>query len=69
METFDIYKTNYINARLRYMNAKDMCHLLKEKVEKEHKSGDQKLLDRYEQEKWEAETKAIRNMRLKVPLF
>ena len=59
METFDIYKTNYINARLRYMNAKDMCHLLKEKVEKEHKSGDQKLLDRYEQEKWEAETNVL----------
>lgn len=59
METFDIYKTNYINARLRHMNAKDMCQLLKEKVEKEHKSGDQKLLDRYEQEKWDAETNVL----------
>lgn len=59
MNTFDIYKSNYINARLRHMNAKDMCQLLKEKVEKEHKSGDRKLLDRYEQEKWDAETNVL----------
>lgn len=59
METFDVYKTNYIKARLRHMNAKDMCQLLKEKVEKEHKSGDRKLLNRYEQEKWEAETNVL----------
>lgn len=59
MDTFDIYKSNYINARLRYTNAKDMCQLLKEEIESNHKHRDRRLLDRYDQEKWEAETNVL----------
>lgn len=59
MNTFDIYKSNYIKARLRYMNAKDMCQALKEEIESNHKHRDRRLLDRYEQEKWEAETNVL----------
>lgn len=59
METFDIYKTNYINARLRYMNAKDMRQALKEEIESNHKHRDRRLLDRYDQEKWDAETNVL----------
>ena len=59
MNTFDIYKSNYINARLRYTNAKDMCQLLKEEIESNHKHRDRRLLDRYDQEKWEAETNVL----------
>ena len=59
METFDIYKTNYINARLRYMNAKDMNQALKEEIESNPKHRDRRLLDRYDQEKWEAETNVL----------
>lgn len=59
MDTFDIYKSYYINARLRYTNAKDMCQLLKEEIESNHKHRDRRLLDRYDQEKWEAETNVL----------
>ena len=59
MNTFDIYKSNYIKARLRYMNAKDMCQALKEEIESNPKHRDRRLLDRYDQEKWEAETNVL----------
>lgn len=59
MNTFDIYKSNYINARLRYTNAKDMCQALKEEIESNPKHRDRRLLDRYDQEKWEAETNVL----------
>lgn len=59
MDTFDIYKSNYINARLRYTNAKDMCQALKEEIESNPKHRNRRLLDRYDQEKWEAETNVL----------
>lgn len=59
MNTFDIYKSNYIKARLRYTNAKDMCQALKEEIESNPKHRDRRLLDRYDQEKWEAETNVL----------
>lgn len=59
MNTFDIYKSNYIKARLRYMNAKDMCQALKEEIESNPKHRARNLLDRYEQEKWDAETNVL----------
>lgn len=56
MDTFEIYKTNFINARLRYMNAKDMCQLLTEEKESDRKHIGWGLLDRYDQEQWDAQT-------------
>lgn len=62
METFDIYKTNYINARLRYANAKDMRQHYREIIESlERKPApeDQAFYDRYNQEHLEAETNVL----------
>lgn len=59
MDTFDIYKSNYINARLRYANAKDMRQHYREIIESlERKPApeDQAFYDRYNQEHLEAET-------------
>ena len=56
MDTFDMYKTNFINARLRVMNAKDMCQLLTEEKESDRKHIGWGLLDRYDQEQWDAQT-------------
>ena len=62
MDTFDIYKTNYINARLRYANAKDMRQHYREIIESlERKPApeDQAFYDRYNQEHLEAESNVL----------
>ena len=54
METFDIYKTNFINARLRYMNSKDMCDEQKKIMERNPTPNDQELFSYYIRENREA---------------
>lgn len=62
MNTFDIYKSNYIKARLRYMNAKDMCQHYREILEnfdRKPTPEDQAFYGRYNQEHFEAETNVL----------
>lgn len=62
METFDVYKTNYINARLRYANAKDMrqCYWENlENIERKNTPEDQAYYDRYNHEHLAAETNVL----------
>ena len=54
MDTFDIYKTNFINARLRYMNSKDMCDEQKKIMERNPTPNDQELFSYYIRENREA---------------
>ena len=54
METFDIYKTNFINARLRYMNSKDMCDEQKKIMERNPTPNDQELFSYYIRQNREA---------------
>ena len=53
METFDIYKTNYIKARLKYMNAKEKFRQYNEFNSSEPTPEEKALFDRYKTEKWE----------------
>ena len=53
METFDIYKTNYIKARLKYMNAKEKFRQYNEFNSSEPTPAEKALFERYETEKWE----------------
>lgn len=53
METFDIYKTNYIKARLKYMNAKEKFRQYQEFNSSEPTPEEKALFERYETEKWE----------------
>ena len=54
METFDIYKTNFINARLRYMNSKDIFDEQKKIMERNPTPNDQELFSYYIRENREA---------------
>ena len=54
MDTFEIYKTNFINARLRYMNSKDMCDEQKKIMECNPTPNDQELFSYYIRENREA---------------
>ena len=53
METFDIYKTNYIKARLKYKNAKEKFRQYNEFNSSEPTPEEKALFERYETEKWE----------------
>ena len=53
METFDIYKTNYIKARLKYKNAKEKFRQYNEFNSSEPTPAEKALFERYETEKWE----------------
>ena len=53
METFDIYKTNFIKARLKYMNAKEKFLQYNEFNSSEPTPAEKALFERYETEKWE----------------
>ena len=53
METFDIYKTNYIKARLKYMNAKEKFRQYQEFNSSEPTPEEKALFERYKTEKWE----------------
>ena len=53
METFDIYKTNYIKARLKYMNAKEKFRQYNEFNSSEPTPEEKAFFDRYKTEKWE----------------
>ena len=54
MDTFEIYKTNFINARLRYMNSKDMCDEQKKIMERNPTPNDHELFSNYIRENREA---------------
>ena len=54
METFDIYKTNFINARLRYMNSKDIFDEQKKIMERNPTPNDQELFSYYIRQNREA---------------
>lgn len=64
METFDIFKTNFINARLRYMNAKDMCDEQKKNMERNPTPEDQELFSHYIRENREAYINLINSAEL-----
>ena len=53
METFDIYKTNYIKARLKYKNAKEKFRQYNEFNSSEPTPEEKALFERYKTEKWE----------------
>ena len=53
METFEIYKFNYIKARLKYMNAKEKFRQYNEFNSSEPTPEEKALFDRYKTEKWE----------------
>ena len=53
METFDIYKTNFIKARLKYMNAKEKFLQYNEFNSSEPTPAEKALFERYKTEKWE----------------
>lgn len=53
MNTFDIYKSNYIKARLRYMNAKEKYRQYKEFNDSDPTLEEKTLYERYKLEKWE----------------
>ena len=53
METFDIYKFNYIKSRLKYMNAKEKFRQYQEFNSSEPTPEEKALFERYETEKWE----------------
>ena len=53
METFEIYKFNYIKARLKYMNAKEKFRQYQEFNSSEPTPEEKALFERYKTEKWE----------------